>query len=421
VGREKGRRRVIYLNWDGFAWDLFEEARQRGRAYRGLQRLAREGTVFTRAYTGLPGLTGPMQTSLVTGAWPAVHGNTFRYFDRVAGRVKESGRRNEAETIAEACRQGGLSVAAVNQFTLKGRGTAPGDPRYPYFEAGRGVRRRFAAARRVWTDLRPDLLCLYCDELDAVGHNFAWRNGTLWRARTEEQRLANLLRQLQEFDRLLAEWLTELSPVGPPEGVALALATDHGMTPYRGPSSLPALLERLAALDLPARICAPGEGPGPDDRLAIVTLGLELQIYFLGAASERADALTCTLIHRLLQEAWFGGALTREELLERGAHPDFADLLLWPKPPHHFKPGATSYPPRGQHDSPDPSSHHVVFVLWGEGVRPGVRSEEPVWVTDLAPTIAAFLNLAPPRASTGRALVVPATSTQVTAGPVAED
>ncbi|MGE5554225.1 MAG: hypothetical protein ACM3XZ_09985 [Betaproteobacteria bacterium] len=46
-----GRRRVIYLNWDGFAWEYFEEALRRGRAYPGLQRLAREGTVFARAET----------------------------------------------------------------------------------------------------------------------------------------------------------------------------------------------------------------------------------------------------------------------------------------------------------------------------------------------------------------------------------
>ncbi|MGE5554222.1 MAG: alkaline phosphatase family protein [Betaproteobacteria bacterium] len=400
-----GRRRVIYLNWDGFAWEYFEEALRRGRAYPGLQRLAREGTVFARAHSGIPSLTVPMQTSLVTGAWPAVHGNTFRYLDRATGRVVESGRRNDAETIAEACRRNGLSVAAVNQFTLKGRGTSPEDPQSPYLDAGSGYRERFAAARRMWAAVRPDLLCLYCDELDAVGHNFAWRSGTILRAGTERQRRGNLLRQLRGLDRQLARWMKELSPTGPPRGVVVALAADHGMTPYHGPSSLPAFLRQAASLGLPVQVCGPGERPGSTDGLAIVTLGLQLQIYFLGAAGPRAEQLTCTLIHRLYREPWFGGALSRAELLERGAHPDFADLLLWPKPPHHFKPGVKPYPVRGQHDSLDVSSSHVFLALWGDGIRPQTRIAEEVWPVDLAPTLAALLGIDPPRQSAGRVLV----------------
>ncbi|HHW13705.1 MAG TPA: hypothetical protein GXX28_02055, partial [Firmicutes bacterium] len=54
------RRRVIYRNWDGFAWDYYEEAlRGRGEAFPGLRRLTREGTVFSQAYSGIPSLDYP--------------------------------------------------------------------------------------------------------------------------------------------------------------------------------------------------------------------------------------------------------------------------------------------------------------------------------------------------------------------------
>lgn len=398
-----GRRRVAYVNWDGFAWGYYEEAMRRPGAYPALARLTAEGTVFARASTGLPSLTTAMQTSLVTGAWPAIHQNTFRYLDRAAGLVRESGRRNEAETVAEACRRQGLRVGAVNQFTLKGRGTAPQDPENPYLDAGRHAPGRFRWARRLWDLVSPDLLCLYCDELDAAGHNES-RPAVF---RREPHRRARIMRQLQRLDGELARWLEALSPTGPASGAVLALATDHGMTPYSGPSSLPSLLKSLTSLGLPVEVCGPGRKPGLEDGVVIVTAGLELQLFFVGTPG-RGDLARDRTARRVVQalsgEPYFGGALGRAELRQRGAHPDFADLLLWPKPPHHFKLGPGRYLARGQHDSPDPSSAHVFLALWGDGIRPGHRVENPVRIIDLAPTLANLLSIAPPGQARGRVL-----------------
>lgn len=400
------RRRVIYLNWDGFAWDYYEAAlRGRGDSFPGLRRLTREGTVFFQAYSGIPSLTVPMQTSLVTGAWPAAHQNTFRWFDRAAGVVRESGHRNDLETIAEAGWRQGRCIAAVNQFTLRERGTAPDDPGNPYVDAGPGCRRRFRAARRLWRRLRPDLLCLYCDDLDAAGHNFASGGILPGRIRTEEQRRRSVLRKLRRLDRHLAAWLAELSPAGPPDGVALALATDHGMTPYRGPSSLPVFLERLQALGIRGWVCGPGERPPAGDGVVIVTTGLQLQLYLTGALAGRTEEYAARLTQALRREPWFGGALGSADLLRRGAHPTFADLLVWPEPPHHFKSGSRNYPARGQHDTLDSTSAHVFLALWGEGIPSGQRVGAPVRLIDLAPTLAALLAMAPPRGSAGRILV----------------
>lgn len=399
-------RRAIYVNWDGFAWDYYVEARRRPRDYPGLERLRTEGVVFTQAATGLPSLTVPMQTTLVSGAWPAGHGNPGRHLDPNSGRIVEGGWGNAAETMAEAARRAGRRVVSVNQFTLKGRGTALGDPESPYLEAGRGFRARFAAAQRSWAVLKPDLLCLYCDDLDAVGHNLARATNRIPRAATEERRRANVLRQLRMLDRELFRWMRRLAPGGgPPHGIALALATDHGMTPFFGRSSLPQLRERLAAMGLPAQVYAPGDTVEIEEGLALVTFGLELQVYLRGPVAEGGGGeLARRLAQELAPEPWFGGVLDRRALLRRGAHPDFADLLLWPRPPHHFKRSSQEYPPRGQHDSPDPSSNRVFLALWGEGIRSAGELDTPVQVVDLAPTLAALLDIPPPRDAVGRVL-----------------
>lgn len=393
--------RVIYVNWDSFAREYYDEAMRHPRGFPGLSRLTAEGAVFTYATSGIPSLTVPMQTSLVTGAWPAVHGNTYRYLDRATGEVRESQRNNAAETLAEACRRQGCRVASVNQFTLQGRGTAADDPRNPYLDGGRWYRGRFALARRVWREGSPDLLCLYCDELDATGHNFGAGSPP---AGSERQRRARLRRKLRLLDRELFGWMKELSPTGPPAGVVLALTADHGMTPYSGVSRLPNVLRIAASLGLEVQVCDVGEKLSLRSGLAVVTLGLQLQLYFIGETGVDSDHLARQLVQRLLPEPYFGGALTGRELRLRGGHPDFADLLLWPKPPYHFKRDGREYRARGQHDTLDPSSRQVFLGLWGDGVGEGVQVVQGAQLIDLAPTLAYLLGLAPPSNACGRVL-----------------
>jgi hypothetical protein len=396
---------VVYVNWDGFAWDYYEEALRKGRSLPGLARLHREGTVFAQACSGLPSLTVPMQTSLVTGAWPAVHHNTYRYLDRQSGEVREAGRRNDAETLAEACRRQGRRVAAVNQFTLDGRGTARDDPASPYVDGGKGCHRRFTLARQLARQ-EPDLLCLYCDELDAAGHNFGGHRRPWPTAGGEPGRQARVWRNLRRLDRELASWMRELSPCGPPAGLVLALATDHGMAPYSGRSCLPEVVASLTGLGLEVQICNLGDTVSQRQGVVVVTLGLQLQLYFLGELAERAnqERWARRIVRSLWGEPYFGGALTRTELGLGGASPEFADLLIWPQPPFHFKTDPRPYAARGQHDTPDPAARHVFLGLWGEGIQPGLRSERLARVIDLAPTLAYLLGIQPPANSTGRVL-----------------
>ncbi|MGE5623420.1 MAG: hypothetical protein ACM3UP_00185, partial [Methanocella sp.] len=167
---------------------------------------------------------------------------------------------------------------------------------------------------------------------------------------------------------------------------------------------LPEVLRIVSSLGLETEIGDVGKKLSLRRGLAVVTFGLQLQFYFIGETEAEADRLARRLVQRVLPEPYFGGALTGRELRLRGAHPDFADLLLWPKPPYHFKRDDKEYRARGQHDTLDPTSRQVFLGFWGDGIRPGIRVGRGAQLIDLAPTLAYLLGVAPPQDARGRVL-----------------
>ncbi|HAI85531.1 MAG TPA: hypothetical protein DCL63_00895, partial [Firmicutes bacterium] len=184
---------VIYINWDAFRRDYYDWANDEGApGTPNLNYLASRGALFTSAHNGFPGITNPMQTSIVTGAWPAVHGNVYRYYDVSENIVRGTGRTCEAETIAEVAAASGLSTASVQQFMLLGRGTADNDPMHLYIQPGVRFEERVVEAVKIIRNepVRtqtgamvssveiPRFLAIYGDDLDAAGHNATSAYGT---------------------------------------------------------------------------------------------------------------------------------------------------------------------------------------------------------------------------------------------------
>ncbi|MGE5552522.1 MAG: alkaline phosphatase family protein [Betaproteobacteria bacterium] len=417
---------LIYLNWDGFGYDLYERANQ--PPYPGtpnLNRLLAEGVLFTNASAGVPSLTGPMQTTLLTGAWPAVHRNYYRGYDKEANLLHQTGRENAAETIAEVFARAGLPTASVQQFVLLGRGAWWDNPRHLYLEPGGGFAERVGRAidllrgipvesESEWVVV-PDLprfLAVYADDLDALGHNERPVYG-LPPAPDEAGRLDRVVRYLTGedpaayggggMDEQLGRLLQTLRELGIYDRTIIALASDHGMTGFSGPSSLPDLLTTVARLGYRAQFLRPGESAFPDTQVVVWTAGLQAHLTF---RTELLPGEEARIIAALAAEEYYGGHLDRVELARRGAHPLSGDLVVWPKPPHHFKADVfRSYPARGQHDTQDSSSSHIFLALAGPGVKKGVRIETPVSAVDLAPTLAHLMNLPAPAGAQGRVLV----------------
>lgn len=405
---------VIYINWDGFAYDYYGWANSRGGPSTPvLNLLASRGALFTAARNGFPSITNPMQTSIVTGAWPVVHGNTYRYYDPVENLVKQTGRDNAAETIAEAVERSGLSCASVQQFTLKGRGTYPSDPSHLYTEPGGPWRRRLAEAIKI---LRreavaaqggpiavpeiPRFLAIYADDLDAAGHNSGILYG-LSLVSSYEAWKSKMVRQLAAMDRDLGSLVDALVDLGIFDRTSIVLTADHGMSPVSGKSSLPDVLATLRGLGYRCELLTQGERAADDTDVVLVSTGLAVQFYF------RRD-ITLTrynaIIDALSTKPYFGGYMSFHELMKAGAHPGLGQLLIWPRPPHHFKTQGSFFGIAGQHDSGDDTSRRVFMLLSGVGVRHGVVIDRPVEIIDVAPTISHLLGIRPPANATGRVL-----------------
>jgi hypothetical protein len=145
---------------------------------------------------GIPGITNPMQTSIVTGTWPAVHGNTYRLL-RPCGKTSL---RRPAVTMTlrplpRVVEKSGLPCASVQQFMLQERGTYTDDPYHLYIQPGAGWLKRVAEAEKILNlkpvfgmngkmitpAERPTFMAIYADDLDAAGHKrFAWLRVFQW-------------------------------------------------------------------------------------------------------------------------------------------------------------------------------------------------------------------------------------------------
>lgn len=141
---------AIYINWDAFRRDYYDWANEPGQpGTPNLNYLMSRGTYFPNAHNGFPSITNPMQTSIVTGAWPATHGNLYKYYDASENIVIASGRHNDAETIAETASACGLTTASVQQFMLQGRGTSEEDPSHLYIQPGGRFEARVVEATKI--------------------------------------------------------------------------------------------------------------------------------------------------------------------------------------------------------------------------------------------------------------------------------
>lgn len=406
---------VIYINWDAFRRDYYDWANEEGApGTPNLNNLASTGALFTAAHNGFPSITNPMQTTIVTGTWPAVHGNIYRYYDVSDNTVRGTGRTCEAETIAEVAAASGLSTASVQQFMLRGRGTADDDPLHLYIQPGGRFEERAAEAVKIIRGEAvrtlngamvasaeiPRFMAIYGDDLDAAGHNSGAGYGTAI-AFTYDQWKAKMVRELVRMDSALGALMRALTNAGIMERTAIILTADHGMTPYWGSSSLSDLVRVLQSLGYkPKALGSDQKAPAGTD-VVLVGTGISVQVYF---RREPGPNEYRSVVEAISAQPYVGSCLTRDDLDQMGAHELSGDLVVWSNPPHHFAYNNVVFGIGGNHDTCHPSSRNVFLLVSGAGVQHGVIIDHPVEIIDVAPTISKLLGIRPPAQATGRVL-----------------
>jgi predicted AlkP superfamily pyrophosphatase or phosphodiesterase len=384
---------VILVDWDGFDPDYL------GRAPTpNLDALTSRGSLSIADGT-FPTISNPSRASMSTGAYPEVHGNAAYYFDGRTNSVVGENRFLVAETISEALAAEGKTTASVQWYMVQDHGTSYGDPEHLYVQPGGLFEKRVDAAieilnrgpvdsggEMVTLPKIPDFLAVYGVDLDTFGH-------------AEGAEGPNIGPLLAELDRQLGRLVRATKEVGIYEQTAFLLTSDHGMTTWE--HSLAEELASVSALGQNPEIVLTGRPVSPNAEIVIVpSAGRIADVTLRGRAATpegreevRAALASLPQISRVLGAA-------EQEILHTSDK--LGDFVIEAKAPWGFKlPEPKEGTSRGAHGSA--REMRVPLLIAGAGVRVGAVPKDAKLV-DVAPTIAALLDVRPPVDAQGRAL-----------------
>ena len=352
---------VIVLSWDGIRHDYPDWA-----VFPGLSRLERDGVRATLLGV-YPSNTFPSHVSLATGTHPDTHGIVDNFF-------LEGGKRYDvgdadwihAEPVWISTQRQGVNAATYfwvgSESDWRGQGTWGRVAPFAGHPEALKVRKILE-----WFDLpngeRPRLIMSYWAGADEIGH----RRGPVRRA---------IVPQVRKQDDALQTLIEGLDARNAWAATTLILVSDHGMTAVSGLIDVEAALERA---------------------------GVRARVY--GGALARVflrDVRQLDKAERVLR------AIEDIEVYRPNALPPHF-RLAWPGRNGHLV--VTTEPPnvlaaeysslRGAHGyPPQHPDMKAAFFAMGRGVEAGARPGELRQI-DLAATIAALLEVAPPAQSEG--------------------
>ncbi|MCW5890896.1 MAG: alkaline phosphatase family protein [bacterium] len=377
-----GAPTVVLLSWDGVRFDYPERA-----PLPALARMARDGARATRLVPPFPSSTFPSHVTLATGARVDRHGivgNAFRDRERGPFVYQNDASWIRAEPLWCAAERQGVRSAVffwVGSET-PWEGVAATYRKAP-FDAGVGedekVRQILA-----WLDLpaaeRPRLIMSWWHGADAEGH----RDGP---------DAASVTAAMVAQDAALGALLAGLDARGLWDDVTLVVVSDHGMTTAG------------EAIDVRHVLADAGIAADVWNSEAVATIWLAEPARREAALRvlERLDGVRAYPVDGLPPD-WHFDVPDRVGDVVAVAEPPrmFAAYDLWQRLQRRValwlgrQQGAHGYDPRRD------DMGGVLFAL-GRGVPAGTALGV-VSALDVAPTVAALLGIAPPRAAEGRAL-----------------
>jgi len=335
-------------------------------------------------------ITNPSFTALTTGALPPRNGNRAYWWDRAANAYRGQSRATNATSIAEAVVDAGGTVGSAQYFILQGNGTDYGRPGAVYTQPGGPCSRKFDDAIamlqrrpvdsngvRVPVEAIPDLLAVYCDDLDAIGHD-------------QGADTPNIGRALRELDAQVGRLVAAIEEAGITDTTTIVLTGDHGMSTYTRSFFLPLHSALEAAGYKPAMLWENGQSVAADRDVVLISAGRSMTVYLAGART--GDAAALAEIRSIAAAIpGTGRILDRAAQAALDIHPDYGDLIIESEPGW----GASILPPNGpQGDHGSAAERDAVFVIAGANIARTTGSVR-VRHIDVAPTIAELLGLAP--------------------------
>lgn len=430
-------QRAIVVIWDGLRPDLVSAERTPT-----LAALAAQGASVIRAHAAYPSETRVNTASFICGSWPTAHGivanemfhplvdpdqpfttgdaaNLRRLDQRTDGRLL--GVPSLGELLNDA--GGSLVVASAgssgNALLLNHRAASMGDParlalvHWAFAEPAtlaEEIWSRFGPAPapaipntavcdwltgiftrallpEIWACTTPSIAVLWLSEPDMSQHNRGIGSPEALQAlRENDQRLRWLLETLDQLGQ---------PATGPRATSALVVASDHGFASVGGLASLRMSLASAGLLD---------------DEVVVTRSG----IYLRHSSRAKRDEIA----RFLLGQPWVGMVLTRDGQpdgtvpmpllnVDHSRAPDVAISYAWTDEPNEAGwPGTVQGPVAlaGEHGNASPYEMRSTLIVAGPGIGPGLVSDRPAGIVDIAPTLLDLLGLPIPRRWMGRVL-----------------
>lgn len=390
---------VIYINLDGFGRYYYDEAVSRGLVP-VLESIKNEGAVFKNLKTVSPSITNPCQAMIISGATSSKTRNVYRYYDKKNDIVVQQARENDADTLYSSVKRNGVSAATIHHFPAESEFSITNKEalyiKTPYGEVSNYATRFDQAIKLIKGQqfkndstfmIVPDIprfISIYCDDLDALGHNESAYD-TFSVASTEVERVNNVVTRLGQIDVKIGELIQACKDVGIYDKTTFFLTTDHGMQGFGAESKIttltskysktkwPELKEKLAAIN-PKYVfeyVAQNKSPKSSTTVVGVGVGLQMPLTFKGITLTENELQNIKT--SLKQEYYIADVLTRAELIKEGFwNGANVDLLVIPAERYHFHGRDNSsnmYAVRGQHDTISAQATNIYGAIWGYNVK----------------------------------------------------
>ena len=415
---EKDENKLIYINIDGLSYDLYEKANKRPLTQTtNIDSLINNGALFTNAFTGIPSITGPMQQSIVSGAWPIDTGNCYRYYDLAKDQVVQHTRENKLENIAEAANRNGINFIGINSWYFEKAGKDKNrDNIYIESREKNGYKGRFKALKEVLKDgASSRFISIYLDDIDGAAHNSIG-------LKTREEVEGSMISLLKNIDTEIGEVIEILKDKEAFDKTNFVITTDHGAVAFGADtreqaqvkdyaySQLPDLLETISRLGKKhvgegfevEMVNKKGDKAKKSSHAIVTTAGLQAQIKFRKHPSRE---FLEEIISNVKNKAYYGTHLTGQELELKGVPQKFADLLISPKPPYHFKHNFNqAYFAVNQHDSLDEKAQKIFSLVAGPSFKDIGYYDKEIHNINMSPTMARILGFEGPKGASVSAL-----------------
>lgn len=413
---------VIYINIDGLAKYYYDEFIKREKNS-FLETLKEEGVFFENLKNVLPSITNPCQNMILSGSTSLITKNIYRYYDNNKNIVVQQRRENETKLFTDVAVSENKKVVSVAHFLTENHLTKDNykklyikNNNYDNYNYEKRFNQLIKVINKepVMVDGKeivvkefPNLLVLYVDDLDGLGHNFQSTYNSVV-AKSEEERINNVVNTLSKIDKKIEEMTQALKKNNLYDKTNIFITTDHGMTPYGSYvegvkdkytySKINELIKKIKHFDnkLKIEFLSPNEKAKEDTNLVLVGANLNL---FLKFRNNITSNQLNDLKNHLIKEEYVYNIKTKEELeKEELFWTKHVDMVISPSERYHFSKDVNKEVyVKGQHDSMQPSSNQIVGWIYGGNTKKLGSIKETYYNYDFGVTIANKLKIELPK------------------------